>query len=837
MKVVAIYPGRFQPFGPHHKQAYEWLAEQFGKENTFIVTSDKVDGGRSPLSYESKAKIIERCGVEMSNVIKSNNPYKASELLNRFNPNDTVAVYMYSEKDGNRLRYTKNNGQPGYFQPYIPIGDIKPMAEHSYVLICPIFEFDSPSGILKSSTELREFLKSANTEQVESVYGWYDESIFKPFRSKNVNEISSNEVGTKGSVDDGPRFFFRSSEAYKKGSSKHPQVPKLWNVVDFILGDGEVERLDTLYPNGPVPSVSFFPIGNTGAGTDYFKDTTNKKAYQIWKSYVSKLIGTGDEVVDYLGADISKSKNVPINERYNIDTDSYELSYNDLKLLDNYVDRLFAKYDIDVSFSRHFKDRVNDKRNVEPITFTELQNIFKDAFKKHGEYISKLTDDDSRLIKSMSTDINIPFVINFNMDTMEYELVLKTVMRKRNFKSNDPVLKVEQLNEGGGFGRIIHPYEDINLTFKDIKNIIHQLLSGDYKDIEGVYEKVDGQNLLLTYDNGEFLLARNKSTVMVPVPIDGAELSNNKEVQNNFINVAKVISNSLRNVSDDKLLELFNNGKRFLNIEVLFPNSPNVIKYSDEFYIVIIGIVEFDGSGEIVKNITSVNSKLGGLINSNNNSDYNVISLSNIESLNIKNFEELYKEFNQYIENLKSNYDLSDDSKISELYTLLVGKLIDSKFRLNDQLREILIDRWVHNNKSNRINKSTFGEDYKNITNFEKNELDSYLLEIHWLIENIFIKLGIIVANNLNSRIGVDVDATMSNIKSGFKNTISLINSNGDDSDRKGFNRNVKKISKLGQGLPMLSSEGIVFEYNGNMYKLTGVFSQINQILSISKYK
>ena len=37
-KVVGIFGGRFQPFGPHHKKVYEWLKSQF--DDAYITTSN-----------------------------------------------------------------------------------------------------------------------------------------------------------------------------------------------------------------------------------------------------------------------------------------------------------------------------------------------------------------------------------------------------------------------------------------------------------------------------------------------------------------------------------------------------------------------------------------------------------------------------------------------------------------------------------------------------------------------------------------------------------------------------------------------------------------------------
>ena len=62
--VIAIYPGRFQPMGKHHAQVYDWLAKQFGKANTYIATSDKVDPPRSPFNFQEKKSIILKHGIK-----------------------------------------------------------------------------------------------------------------------------------------------------------------------------------------------------------------------------------------------------------------------------------------------------------------------------------------------------------------------------------------------------------------------------------------------------------------------------------------------------------------------------------------------------------------------------------------------------------------------------------------------------------------------------------------------------------------------------------------------------------------------------------------------------
>ena len=123
-----------------------------------------------------------------------------------------------------------------------------------------------------------------------------------------------------------------------------------------------------------------------------------------------------------------------------------EIKKSDLDQVEKYADRLFASLGIDVEFTRHFLDRVNDKRNIKQITPAELTRLFKQSFKKHGKKIAQLGPDAEAVINDMKTDINMPFVLNLKGG--ELELVAKTVMRKKNFQTSGPKMSFEQfINE------------------------------------------------------------------------------------------------------------------------------------------------------------------------------------------------------------------------------------------------------------------------------------------------------------------------------------------------------------------------------------------------------
>jgi|TARA_Y200000002_G_C22536651_1_gene602106 hypothetical protein len=118
------------------------------------------------------------------------------------------------------------------------------------------------------------------------------------------------------------------------------------------------------------------------------------------------------------------------------------ISQQELDQIEKFADRLFAKVGIDVEFTRHFIDRVNDARNKKDITPAELTRLFKQTYNKHGKKIPQLGPDAEGVLKDMRTDINMPFVLKWDKQSQEFELIAKTVMRKKGFKTTSDVLSV-----------------------------------------------------------------------------------------------------------------------------------------------------------------------------------------------------------------------------------------------------------------------------------------------------------------------------------------------------------------------------------------------------------
>ena len=127
-----------------------------------------------------------------------------------------------------------------------------------------------------------------------------------------------------------------------------------------------------------------------------------------------------------------------------------DVTQADLNQLEQFADKLFGKVGIDVEFTRHFLDRVNDERNRKPITPAELTRLFKQEYKRYGKPIAKMGPDKEAVMKDLQTNLNLPFALVYDRQNNELDLIAKTIMRKDDFKTPNKVFAVEDLNTQRG---------------------------------------------------------------------------------------------------------------------------------------------------------------------------------------------------------------------------------------------------------------------------------------------------------------------------------------------------------------------------------------------------
>lgn len=170
-----------------------------------------------------------------------------------------------------------------------------------------------------------------------------------------------------------------------------------------------------------------------------------KKGDKMVPDCVPEESGAGEEGTDKLVKKYKKDtpmqeKKRKVSEGLSIRGMMEEVSQKELNDLEKFADRLLNKFDVDIEFTRHFADRMNDKRNKPSITIAELQRLFKKMAMNKGKKIKKHGNREA-ILKDMQSDLNLPVVVNWKNG--EFEVVNKTIMRKKAFKSPDPQIKYE----------------------------------------------------------------------------------------------------------------------------------------------------------------------------------------------------------------------------------------------------------------------------------------------------------------------------------------------------------------------------------------------------------
>ena len=221
---------------------------------------------------------------------------------------------------------------------------------------------------------------------------------------------------------------------------------------------------------------------------------------------------------------------------------------------------------------------------------------------------------------------------------------------------------------GGAYGHMSHPFDDNNLTFSDLKQIIINGIGGKLDREDGVTEKLDGQNLMVCWIDGKLRAARNKGHLKnfgkTAPDTNGIKsiFKGRGNIEKAFVNAMKDLSKSIGSLSDKQKEKIFGNGKRWMNLEVMYPATANVIDY-DVAEIVFHGTLEYDESGRPIGQPKDSARMLAGMIKQVNQSIQKTFKIGKPKFLSVKKHQDFDKLKTIYLGRLKrlqSEFGLSD---------------------------------------------------------------------------------------------------------------------------------------------------------------------------------
>ena len=172
------------------------------------------------------------------------------------------------------------------------------------------------------------------------------------------------------------------------------------------------------------------------------------------------------------------------------------------------------------------------------------------------------------------------------------------------------------ITEGGAAGHMAHPFDERDLTFGDLKQLIRLSLEGELDIEESVTEKSDGQNLQVTWKDGKLGAARNKTTIKQPLDIEDIKMkfAGRGDIENAFVFAMEDLETAIAKLPEHVRDEIFENGHRFMNMEIIYPATKNVITYGPVAYIQFHGLDEFDENANKVASFPEYGTKLQKII-------------------------------------------------------------------------------------------------------------------------------------------------------------------------------------------------------------------------------
>jgi len=354
------------------------------------------------------------------------------------------------------------------------------------------------------------------------------------------------------------------------------------------------------------------------------------------------------------------------------------------------------------------------------------------------------------------------------------------------------------LLEGGAYGHMNHPFDiEMNLTFGDLKNIVTKALNGD---LELAREKTDGQALAISWVNGRLVAARNKSHLKnkgegaMTIGQVAQKFAGRGGLTDAYNFAMKDLSQAISQLSEPQRKMIFKGGSCFMNLEVIYPTSVNVIPYGQPL-LVFHGTFEYDKEG----NLTKLQGKYIGMIN------------------------KLQKEFG-----------LNDSDGVADYHQAWWANFVEKGGKKLDTQEKIgLVKRWAFGDKSFRINTIQDAKLKAWAEQTDKQDQQKISKQNLMKFEEIFLGVGADVLSFMSSVLTANPESAKRQMVSRLESTIQQVKASGDPKQIQKLKLELQRLNALGGFDKIVPNEGIVFVYGGNTYKLTGAFAPLNQILGI----
>lgn len=312
---------------------------------------------------------------------------------------------------------------PGRFQPFHK--GHKMVYDHlcqkygtQNVWICTSDKVDPPRSPFNFAEKL-EMMKLTGVDPSRVVQS------SQPYRAMEIvsnfdpaNTILLFAVSEKDMAED-PRFQFKPK---KDGSPSY-----------FQAAPSDLSQCETLDKHGyitTVPTFNFTVLGQPMRSATEVRAQFAAADEKTKKAIVNDLFGSfNDTVFNLMQTKVLEGLNEDVTQ-------------TDLNRVRSAVNPDYKQSGMNVAFTRHFADRANDPRNRPELDADEIEDLLRREYRQFGKKIAQLGPDHEAVLKDPDTQVNIPVSLDWDAQDEELDMVAKTVMRKKDFKTTTPTFTV-----------------------------------------------------------------------------------------------------------------------------------------------------------------------------------------------------------------------------------------------------------------------------------------------------------------------------------------------------------------------------------------------------------
>jgi hypothetical protein len=315
-------------------------------------------------------------------------------------------------------------------------------------------------------------------------------------------------------------------------------------------------------------------------------------------------------------------------------------------------------------------------------------------------------------------------------------------------------------------------------------------------------------------------------------------------IEKAFTGAAEDLQRAIDELPQEQRDQMFSGGSKFMNVEIVFPDTQNVIPYNKSV-LVFHGSVEYDGEGnELGRSVSDGRTLSDQLtkVNAQQQKTFGIqgpktISFSDAQTVENK---QALKDIGRRIARIQEVYDLDDNSTIED-YKLAwwENKLIEitqeTGVEFSKDEFEGITRRWALGDKSFKVNDIQDPEKKRWFREFEAKELKKAQQEATRPLEQIFLQTGALSLRRVTDLLAANNPEAAVKLKQEVLDTIKKIKETGDATKLAALQIQIERLESVGID-KVVPSEGMVFMYNGKPYKFTGAFAPVNQILGTLKF-